>query len=181
MTFNQGEPVLFMKVGTHAQESLDEIFARKRREIDEAGFTLWGYGGGTCHPTNMVQPFARAAGGQPIVLAMKAMNSKHFADPLPAAEFSADGLTWQEVPEAIKVLGSRFALCIRDLERVEQSLDLAATRVAVGNSKGRIGSEYIQGRVDKACLEVAHLGSESNVVDIDLVATIIEPHAVFLR
>ena len=54
-----GAGVLYMKVGTHAKEGLTEIIARKRREIDEAGFAMWGYGGSTCYPTSMVQPFAR--------------------------------------------------------------------------------------------------------------------------
>lgn len=55
-----GAGVLYMKVGTHAKEGLAEIIERKRREIDEAGFAMWGYGGSTCYPTSMVQPFARA-------------------------------------------------------------------------------------------------------------------------
>ena len=55
---NPGDGILFMKVGTHAQESLDDIIARKSKEIADAGFAMWGYGGNTCHPTSMVQPFA---------------------------------------------------------------------------------------------------------------------------
>ena len=54
-----GAGVLYMKVGTHAQESLEDIVERKSREIREAGYGMWGYGGNTCHPSTMVQPFAR--------------------------------------------------------------------------------------------------------------------------
>jgi hypothetical protein len=54
-----GAGVLYMKVGTHAGESLEDILRRKTREIEEAGYALWGYGGNTCHPLTMVQPFAR--------------------------------------------------------------------------------------------------------------------------
>jgi hypothetical protein len=36
-----------MKVGTHAQESLEDIIARKSKEIDDAGYAMWGYGGKT--------------------------------------------------------------------------------------------------------------------------------------
>jgi hypothetical protein len=70
MELHERDPLLYMKVGTHAQEELSEIIARKRREIDEAGFAMWGYGGNTCHPTSIVQPFARSASA-PIILCMQ--------------------------------------------------------------------------------------------------------------
>jgi hypothetical protein len=54
-----GQGFLYMKVGTHAQESLEDIIKRKAKEIRDAGFALGGYGGNTCHPQTMVQPFAR--------------------------------------------------------------------------------------------------------------------------
>lgn len=185
MTFEPGSAVLYMKVGTHAQESLEDIIRRKQQEIDEAGVSMWGYGGNTCHPTSMVQPFARtrSASGQPIVLAMQPMNSKHFADPVRAEEFSEDGQIWQQIPEAINVLGSRFALCIKTLEAVDERLNLSDTRVALGNSQGKIGVNYVRGRVDKACLEVVGgpPADEDRSVKIGLIAALVEPYAVFLR
>ena len=60
MILKPGQGLLYMKVGTHAQESLEAIIARKTREIEQAGFALWGYGGSTCHPQTMVQPFVRS-------------------------------------------------------------------------------------------------------------------------
>ena len=81
-----GSGILFMKVGTHAQESLDDIITRKTKEIEETGYALWGYGGNTCHPQTMVQPFAKAFEkmGQIIYLCMQPMNSTHFAEPVRA-------------------------------------------------------------------------------------------------
>jgi hypothetical protein len=179
----EGAGVLFMKVGTHAQETLADIIARKKREIDEAGFSLWGYGGNTCHPTTMVQPFAKshATAGTPIVLCMQPMESKHFAIPLRAKEFSVDGTQWQRIPDAINVLGSRYALCLKSLNQVEAELPLAATRVAVGNSMGKIGSDYIKGRVDKACLDIVSTDDAGPAVSIGLVAELTDPFAVFVR
>lgn len=134
-----GAGVLFMKVGTHAKEGLAEIIERKRREIDEAGYAMWGYGGNTCYPTSMVQPFARsfAAKGQPIHLVMQRMNSRHYAEQIRAARFSVDGAEWEKIPDAINVLGSRFALVIKGLREHEDELDLSATQVAVGRNEGR--------------------------------------------
>ena len=182
-----GAGILFMKVGTHAQEPLEEIIARKRREIDDAGFALWGYGGSTCHPQTMVQPFARsyAKKGGSIYLCMEEMESHHFAEQVRAEQSSSDGLTWKDIPLSVNVLGSRYALVIKALRREALELPLSRTRVAVGNSQGRAGDLYVSGRVDKACLEIVETdastpGTERNVA-ISLVAELEPPYAVFLR
>jgi hypothetical protein len=185
-----GSGILFMKVGTHAKETLVDIIARKKKEIDDAGYAMWGYGGGTCHPGTMVQPFGKkfAEANKPIYLCMEAMESNHFAEQLCAKEFSEDNLNWKEIPAAINVLGSRYALLIEDLHEEDFELPLAQTRVAVGNSMGRAGNRYIKGRVDKACLEIADRpelvnSNDEGVKDrhISLVAKIRAPYAVFLR
>jgi hypothetical protein len=183
-----GAGVLYMKVGTHANEPLDAIIARKQAEIDAAGFALWGYGGNTCHPTTMVQPFARdfELRGETIHLVMHPMVSNHFAVTTRAEEMSADGQLWTPVPAPINVRGSRYALAITNLERVEFALPLSHTRVAVGNSRGRRGDEYILGRVDKAVLEVVdeppdEVAPERPDEEIGLLAKLVEPFAVFVR
>lgn len=182
-----GAGLLFMKIGTHANESLADIIARKSLEIRNTGFGMWGYGGNTCHPASMVQPFARtfANRGQTIYLCMEEMESNHFGEGA-AAEFSADGIEWKEIPETIEVRGSRYALMIEDLHEEKFVLPLDQTRVPVGPSTGRLGSRYIQGRVDKACLEVLDAPELSNeaeprTIGIDLVAKLKDPYAVFLR
>jgi hypothetical protein len=185
-----GSGVLYMKVGTHANESLADIVARKQEEIDKAGYALWGYGGNTCHPSTMVQPFARdfELRGEAIHLVMQPMQSNHFAVTLRAEEMSADGLSWQPIPEPINVLGSRFALAIEDLEEATFGLPLGHTRVAAGNNRGRPGDRYIKGRVDKAVLEVvsdedAGLpdADDATIAPIGLVAKLVPPYAVFVR
>ena len=182
-TFEPGDAVLFMKVGTHAEESLGDILERKHREVVEAGYAMWGYGGNTCHPRTIVQPFGRKhrESGRLIRLAMEPMDSRHFAAPIRADEFSVDGMAWSEIPEAINVLGSRYALCINNLRETDSPLVLGETRVAVGNSAGRQGDLYVRGRVDKACLDVVSEGSSDGLVGIGLVADLVEPYAVFLR
>lgn len=182
-----GAGVLFMKVGTHAQESLAAIIARKTREIELAGIGMWGYGGNTCHPSSMVQPFAESfvARGKPIHLVMEEMNSNHFAEPLCAAEYSVDGHEWKEIPAAIEVRGSRFALIIKSLRQVKLELQLDQTKVAIGIGRGRLGSRYVSGRVDKACLEILDAPEQTDekpkVRPVNLVADLVEPYAVFLR
>jgi hypothetical protein len=182
-----GSGILLMKVGTHAQEPLEDIIARKTKEIEDAGYALWGYGGNTCHPGTMVQPFAKTfeERGKTIYLCMQEMDSKHFAERLRADQFSVDGITWKDIPTAINVLGSRYALAIKALRKEEFDLPLALTKVAIGPSQGRIGDKYISGRVDKACFEIipsaAGAGGLSNTMKINLVAELVAPYAVYLR
>ena len=85
---------------------------------------------------------------------MHPMDSKHFAHPIRADEFSVDGIKWEIIPAAISVLGSRYALVIKNLRKDNFDLPLDLTQVALGNSMGATGSNYIRGRVDKACLQV---------------------------
>ena len=182
-----GQGLLYMKVGTHAQESLEEIIARKAKEIEDAGVAYWGYGGNTCHPQTMVQPFAKSykRQGGVIYLVMEPMTSRHFADQIRADEFSINGIDWEEIPPDINVLGSRYALVVKNLRREEFELPLSNTQVAVGNSRGARGSKYIKGRVDKACLEMTGESSSSLAeepsVHIGLVAELVEPYAVYVR
>jgi hypothetical protein len=182
-----GARILYMKVGTHADEPLDTIFARKMKEIENEGVAFWGYGGGTCHPTTMVQPFAKSFEEQngTILLCMQPMNSKHFAVTVRAEEFSVDGIGWEPVPRGINVTGSRYALVIKNLRKEEFDLSLADTQVSLGNSVGKAGTRYIRGRVDKACLEVTNPATSDNIgkgpVHIGLVADIVKPYAVFVR
>jgi hypothetical protein len=183
----RGQGLIYMKIGSHAQEPLDQIIIRKTAEIENAGFGFWGYGGNTCHPQTMVQPFARSyeVHGGVIYLCMQPMASKHFADPIRAEEYSIDGVTWQKVDPRINVLGSRYALVIKDLRIEEFDLPLSRTRVALGNSMGLEGSRYITGRVDKACLEIADDRDASAApvlsVRIGVVAELVRPYAVYVR
>lgn len=183
-----GQPVIFMKIGIHAREPLETIIERKLKEIDDEGMAFWGYGGNTCHPSSMVQPFAatQAEKGKPIYLVMEKMQSKHFAEPIRSDEYSINGRTWLTVPAGIHVLGSRYALAIKDLKQTDLALPLARTHVAQGPSHGRAGNAYVAGRVDKACLELdEHVNvppaPDEKVAKIGLVAELCEPYAVFLR
>jgi len=182
-----GQGLIYMKVGTHAQESLEDIIVRKTKEIEEAGLAFWGYGGSTCHPQTMVQPFARRYEQTHgvIYLCMQQMDSKHAAPQIQADEFSVDGIQWEPIPKGVRVLGSRYALVIRSLRPADFDLPLERTRVAIGNSKGADGSKYISGKVDKACFEIVDAAFSSTLkprpIHIGLVADLVKPYAVHVR
>lgn len=180
-----GEGIFYMKVGTHAGETIDQIVARKQEEIEREGFTLWGYGGSNCHPLSIVQPFAHELQRDgKIRLLMEQTHASHFAADRQAKEYSEDGITWTAIPAGIEVKGSRYALVITDLAWVDTFLPLEQTQIPIGPNLGRRGDHYVTGLVDKACLQVTDNNAPVDGQDhrhITLAANIREPFAVFLR
>ncbi|WP_322104834.1 hypothetical protein [Paraburkholderia sp. J41] len=180
--------LIFMKVGLHAQETIEDIIARKQKEYDQAGAIFWGYGGSTCHPVSMVQPFGKqveAAGGQ-LLIVMNKMNSKHAAPPEVAKEYSDDGVDWKPVPKGIEVRGSRFALVLDELRIDEFEVDLGELEVGIGPNRGRKATDYMRFQVDKGCFnyvprEIPIAPEERVVKEIGLVARVKAPYAVFVR
>lgn len=180
--------LIFMKVGLHAQESIEDIIERKQREYDEAGSIFWGYGGSTCHPLTMVQPFAKEVqkSGNEVLIIMQKMNSKHTAPPEIAKQYSDDGVNWQPIPEGIQVRGSRFALVLDELRLEEFDVDLGELEVGVGPSRGRKADKYIVGQSDKGCFlysprQVLVAPEDRAIKRIGLVARVKAPYAVFVR
>ena len=181
-----GAGLIFMKVGTHAKESLDDILKRKRKELSDAGVSFWGYGGNTCHPTTKVQPFVSTLKnqGNGVYLCMQSMMSNHFAEQVRAEEYSEDGVHWKKVPKEINVLGSRFALVLESIDNADFDLDLASTKVGIGLQEGRSGADYIRGHVDKACLVLGDKPAAPTLdrtLKISLAARLAKPYAVLLR
>lgn len=177
-----------MKVGLHAQESIEDIVERKQREFEEAGSIFWGYGGNTCHPLTMVQPFAKEVekSGNQILIVMQKMNSRHAAPPEIAKEYSDDGVNWQPIPKGIEVHGSRYALVLDELQIKEFDLDLGELQVGIGPSRGRKADQYLVGQADKGCFlytprELPTTQEEQPLKHIGLVANVKAPYAVFLK
>jgi hypothetical protein len=177
-----GDPVLYMKVGMHAQESLEDILKRKQREIHTVGYAMWGYGGSSCLPA-YVRPFAEecADQGRVIRLVMEPVKSRHAREPVRASHYSLDNEEWELVPSGLDALGSRFALCIANLREVDTELPLGATEVAIGPQRGKLGDEYVRGQTDKACLEVVPRARDGRVASIKLEADLVSPWSVYLQ
>lgn len=180
--------LIFMKVGLHAQEGIEEIIVRKQKEYEQAGCIFWGYGGNACHPLRMVQPFAREieAQGEEVLIVMQKMDSKHRAPPEVAKEYSDDGVNWKPIPKGIEVRGSRFALVLDELRVEEFPVDLGELQVGVGPSRGKRADKYLVGQSDKGCFvfserEVPATPEERIIRSIGLVARVKSPFAVFVR
>lgn len=181
-----GDAFIYMKVGIHARESLADIIERKRREIEQAGVAFWGYGGGTCHPLTAVQPFVREVTehGMQVRLLMQEIDSRHYAEQVRAESYTENGLDWIKVPRGINVMGSRYALVLGSLEEVSLKVSLIDTKVGVGRLAGKSGSEYIRGRVDKACLIYspgAPAEETAPSIGLRLAAQLVPPYAVIMK
>ena len=184
-TLVPGDLFLYMKVGVHASESLEDIIKRKRAEIKEAGVAFWGYGGSSCHPFNAVQPFVKqvTSKGTTVRLLMQEITSRHFAEG-EAKEYSSDGKTYQPVPKGVRVLGSRYALVLSSLDEIDLDIALTHTKVGVGAKAGACGATYIRGHVDKACLifePTLQAQGPSATINLALAANLAAPYAVVLK
>lgn len=177
--------LLFMKVGLHAGETFEQIIERKQKEYQQEGMIFWGYGGGTCHPTRAVQPFARVSfeEGRNIYIVMVEIDSHHTRTDIIASEYSEDGIIWKPIPKGIEVRGSRYAVVLDELKEGDLNINLSEYQVAVGPSMGKIAREYIAGRVDKACIIKIERPPHSlePPTKINHFATIKAPYAVFTR
>ncbi len=178
--------IIFMKVGRHAGEDFEKIIERKRAEYQAAGLIFWGYGGGTMHPIQRVQPFVQTnlQRGNKITLVMQVIDSRHPDTDVFATDYSRDGIKWQPIPEGVRVRGSRYALVLDEVQQEDIDIDLGQYAVGAGPSSGTHGSGYIQGRVDKGCLEKsrgAEAEGDSRIVHTVWAAHLKEPYAVLLR
>jgi len=178
--------IVFMKVGRHAGEDFAAIIERKMKEFEQTGMIFWGYGGGTMHPIQRVQPFARMMieQGAGLTLVMQPIDSRHPDTKVVATEYSKDGAHWEPIPRGIEVRGSRYALVLGEIRPGELEVDLLRYRVGAGPSAGRIASDYVQGRVDKACLERVETlpgGTGGNLIKVAYTAPLKEPYAVLLK
>lgn len=177
------EAALFMKVGYHADESLEEIVLRKQKEEHDCGVFYWGYGGNLCHPTTQVVPFAEnIAKGTTLWLLMSITPSRFETPPIKATEFSNDRKRWQPLPNRVTITGSRYALVCQKLEQVDWSIDLSQYNVAIGPSKDRPVSRYLRSRVDKACAtKQSNIEDRENYFTVSFCAQIVDPFAIFVR
>ena len=181
---------LYMKVGPHGPESLDEILVRKAREYEATGRIFWGYGGSVLHPRTQVWPFAEkwtARQGSLYVLMERLPKPRrnHIPNTSTATHYSADGDEYVKLPAGVRT-GTAFALVLGEIIRVDREIDLRDFRVGAGDSKGKNAAEYVRWHVDKGCFVAAtdepppdHL--PSTPASITYMAEVVPPYCVFLR
>ena len=184
MNLKEPDAFIFMKVGQHANEEFESILTRKNEEFNRTGRIFWGYGGTSCHPIRHVQPFAKMniKINRPVYLLMEKIDSHAHPDIAPATEYSEDGIVWKPIPDGINVLGSRYALVLDEIKPGALDINIDNYEVGIGPSRGKSASNYIKGRIDKACLtRSSKTIGQDTPKKIELYAKLLEPYAVMLR
>lgn len=145
--------IIFMKYGVHAKDTPQIILNNKINEVSSCGQTFWGYGGNLCHPLTQVQPFIHAnqKRGEKTYLLLSKINSVWNGSSARSIFYSYDNKKWIPIPEENIVTGARYALICNSFDLCEFDIDLSLYYVPLGNAKGRLLSDYIYGRVSKAC------------------------------
>jgi hypothetical protein len=173
---------VFMKVGSHGDESFDEILERKSREQSSAKFMLWGYSGMLLNPIHLSRYLKTVwdDGYHPLLL-MQETKSPFKNNPVRSTHFSINKIDWLPLPSNVWTCGCDKAIVCRNLSRVDFEINLADYRVAIGPSNGKSLSDYLRFRTDKACARHdAEQNGEATMAPIAWVAEILPPFAIYL-
>lgn len=184
---------IFMKVGSHAGQRLEDIVAQKQGQL-QTGTAFWGYRGkGPCHPITQVQAFAQEwasrLGSLHVLMAPTKVRANPKVPPSDqrSTEYSVDGEKWRELPPRVEVTGSEYALVLDEIKPVQLDLYLADFEVGVGDSKGRNAASYIRNQISRGCLVAVRpsgagrRAQQENISAIVIQARLKPPFAVLLR
>lgn len=193
MEKNKLNNIIFMKYGVHGSESVESIIKRKQNENEDKSF-WWGYGSKVCHPLTQVKPFVQECNksNEKVYLVLeytssvKSTDDKNKADCLEnrANQYSVDNKKWYEINNNINVFDSKYALICKNLKKVDLKINLSDYEVAIGGNKGKLLSDYINGQNDKGCARLTNVKvdeSKAKIIQVDYIAEVVCPYAVFLR
>ena len=174
---------VFMKVGSHGDESYQQILARKNSEEQRYGFMLWGYSGTLLNPKSLVHGLeSNYREGEKPLLLMSETKSPFRNNPVESLHVSTDKILWHPLPKGLGTKGCDKALICRGLRPIDVDINFSNYAVATGPSKGRPLSEYVRHRTDKAC--ATYDGSSPNVkakiIKVTWLAELLPPFAVYL-
>lgn len=121
--------VVISVVGTHAGETLDNIFKRKKKEIEKVGHALWLYKSHSAKP-DVIQKLAKF-GKNDLECFFISASSKSGARPTKeqhiSGYFSVNKKRWQLMPKGTLVTGSSksaFALVLKRIDLINRDIDL---------------------------------------------------------
>ena len=127
-----------------------------------------------------MQPFCKA--NNKVYLLLTPTHSELNSNPKRAESFSIDKYTWLNFNSKINVYGSKYALIIKNLQKCNFEIDLKDYEIAIGKSKGKNLSEYLRGRVDKACaIKNIKDKNYSKKVKIIMIAELVSPYSIFVK
>lgn len=172
--------IIIMKCKTHASEKIEDIYKRKKQEEATAGYFCWGYGGTLCHPLNQVHPFCKDK--EKVYLLLTPTSSELNNVPERSKYYSTDKKIWNNIDLSINVLGSKYAIVAKKLQKCDLEINLNDYEIAIGNSIGKNLGDYLKGRVDKACaVKSTKKANKNQKIKIVMIAELTYPYSIFVR
>ena len=172
---------IIMKVGSHGDESFEQIINRKNCEQEKVGFMLWGYSGNFLDVIQ-TRKFLNSNNPTRAFILMSNTKSPFKNNPIRSNFFSLDKEKWNRLPEFLFTSGCDKAVVCRNLIPTDFNINLSNFRVAVGPSKGKLLSDYLKYRVDKACVYFSPNKQQNNknIIKINWIAEILPPYTIYL-
>lgn len=182
--------ILLSVVGFHAGESGAEIFARKKREIVDAGKSFWLIKSFKAK-TEDIQKFCKCAlsEGEEVFCLFLEASQKGGAQPTKtsslASQFSSDNIHWSEIPKEIRVTGkidkNTTALVLESLETNNKK----GIKVDLWNYSDFLDKSspvrFMQGASTICAIKKYNEGMKSRYREVVAFGKLTEPFAVWLK
>ena len=182
-----GRGIIISVVGTHAGESLQRIFKRKKKEIEKAGYTYWLYKSHSAKP-NTVQKLAKFGKNNLdcyFISASARSGSRPTKEQGISKYFSVDGNQWQKIPRDILVTGSSksaFALVLKEVNLVQRNIDLwnySSFNDSDNPIRIRLGDSTLTAVKKSSAMHPDKMGS--HIRKVIAVGRLISPFSVWLK
>lgn len=176
---------IVMKVGPHSDMTLEDIVKSKQEEELEHGVHYWGYSGVFCQPkpTQAFCKWAKDEYGETPSIILIETKSPYKSTIGYIKQYSTDNKVYVPFQAPVQLQGAKFSFVAKNLRPLE-SFAPTAYHVYGGKNNGKILTEHLRFRVNKsfAILNLdAHADKEDLIQTNVLIATLVEPYAIWLK
>ncbi len=175
---------IVMKVGPHSNMTLQDIIKSKQEEETKHGVHYWGYSGVFCQP-RPTQEFCRWAkekhGEDPSIILIETKSAYNSTIGY-IKQFSIDNKIFVPFQYPVQLQGAQFSFVAKNL-RLLESFSFTEYNVYGGKNDGKVLTEHLRFRINKsfAILNTsAHVNKEDSIQKNVLIATLVEPYAIWL-
>lgn len=175
---------IVMKVGPHSNMALEDIIKSKQEEEARHGVHYWGYSGVFCQPQK-TQEFCKWAKEtyeeNPSIILIETKSSYSSTIGY-IKQYSTDNKVFSLFKSPVQLQGAQFSFVAKGLRSFD-SFSIAAYNVYGGKNDGKNLSVHMRYRVNKsfAILNETATNTENYIQTNILMATLVEPYAIWLR
>lgn len=176
---------IVMKVGPHSDMTLEDIIKSKQEEELKHGVHYWGYSGVFCQPqpTQAFCAWAKNKYGENPSIILVETKSPYNSSIGYIKQYSTDNKVYVPFQAPVQLQGAQFSFVAKDLMPLE-SFAPSDYCVYGGKNNGKILTEHLRFRVNKSFAilnTTAHTDREDLVQTNVLIATLVEPYAIWLK